>query len=165
VRLSRSLVASILVIVLQFSAAAQVPDDPASTRDVSIVPIELSSRFGLVLVKAEVDGKPATFIMDTGSSHTILSTRLTRVRPLAFEPRATPPTKGSGWVGNAAKIKATVKIGEVVWPEHEFLAMDDLPDISNALGQKADGLLGQDILKQFKVVQIDFKHRRLVLTR
>lgn len=161
--MSRTLVTSILTIVLQFWVAAQVPD-PTSISDVGIVPIELSSRFGLVLVRAEVDGKPATFIMDTGSSHTILSTKLARGRPLVFEPRATP-TKGNGWVGKAVKVKATVKIGEAVWPDHEFLAMDDLPDISNALGQRVDGMLGQDILKEFKVVQIDFKHRRLVLSR
>ena len=42
--------------------------------------------------------------------------------------------------------------------------MDDLPDIPNALGQQIDGMLGQDLLKEFKVVQIDFKHRRLVLS-
>ena len=68
-----------------------------------------------------------------------MSTRLARVRALAFDPRATPPAKGSGWVGNAVKIKATVKIGEAVWPG---LAMDDLPDISNALGQKVEAILG-----------------------
>ena len=163
-RLSKRLATSILAIVLQFSAAAQVPDDPASSSDMVIVPIELSGHFGLVLVKAKVDGKPATFIVDTGSSHTILSARFARVRPLATEPRATS-TKGSGWVGSAVKIRATVKIGEAAWPDHEFLAMDDLPDISNALGQKVEGVLGQDILKQFKVVQIDFKHRHLVLMR
>lgn len=67
-----------------------------------------------------------------------MSTRLARVRALAFDPRATPP----GWVGNAVKIKATVKIGEAVWPGSKFLAMDDLPDISNALGQKVEAILG-----------------------
>ena len=150
------------MIVLQVSAAAPVRR-PACLSDVSR-PIELSSRFGLVLMKAEVDGKPVTFIMDTGCSHTILSTRLTRGRRLAFPPEAARPARESGWAGYAVKTKATVKIGGAVWPDHEFLAMDDLLDISNALGQKVDGMLGQDLLKEFKVVQIDFKHRRLVLS-
>jgi hypothetical protein len=43
--------------------------------------------------------------------------------------------------------------------------MDDLPDISNAVGQTVDGILGEDVLKDFAVVKIDFQHRRLVLLR
>jgi hypothetical protein len=75
------------------------------------------------------------------------------------------PRKGSGFVGNAAWIKATVKVGDAVSRDHEFLTMGDLPDISNAAGQKIDGIVGEDILKEFAAVQIDFKHHRLVLSR
>jgi hypothetical protein len=128
------------------------------------IPIELTRPFGLVLVKVEVNGRPATVVVDTGSSHTILSTQLVQVRALALGDGASP-SKGSGWVGSAAWIKATVKVGDAVWRDHMFLTMDDLPDISDAVGQKVDGILGEDVLKDFAVVKIDFQHRRLVLLR
>jgi hypothetical protein len=128
------------------------------------IPIELTSRFSLVLVRLEVNGRPATLVVDTGSSHTILSTQFLQLRGLALG--ADPsPSKGSGFVGDAARIKATVKAGNEVWRDHEFLTMGDLPDISNAVGQKIDGIVGEDILKEFAAVEIDFKHRRLFLLR
>jgi hypothetical protein len=128
------------------------------------IPIELTSRFSLVLVRLEVNGRPATLVVDTGSSHTILSTQFLQLKGLDSDVGANP-SKGSGLVGNAAWIKATVKAGKEVWRDHEFLAMGVLPDISNAVGQKIDGIVGEDILKEFSVVEIDFKHRRLVLLR
>jgi hypothetical protein len=128
------------------------------------IPIELTSRFSLVLVRLEVNGRPATLVVDTGSSHTILSTQFLQLRGLALG--ADPsPSKGSGFVGRAAWIKASVHIGDEVLRDHEFLAMEDLPDISNAVGQKIDGIMGEDILKEFAVVEIDFRHRRLILLR
>jgi hypothetical protein len=46
-------------------------------------------------------------------------------------------------------------------PGFESLPPQIFPTLS---GRKVDGMLGQDLLKEFKVVQIDFKHRRLVLS-
>jgi hypothetical protein len=50
-------------------------------------------------------------------------------------------------VGNAAWTKATVKVGDAVWRDHEFLTMDHLPDMFDAVGQKIDGIMGEDILR------------------
>jgi len=126
------------------------------------VPIQLSRRFGLILIRAEVNDQPATLLMDTGCSHTVLSTKLLAGRSRKLE-HAANASKGSGWVGNASWIKATVKVGNIVWRDHMFLAMDDLPDISDSVGQKIDGLLGEDVLQEFTVVQIDFNSRQLTL--
>jgi hypothetical protein len=154
-----------MLIVLWLPATLKV--DGASTTDHGSddgIPIELTSRFSLVLVRLEVNGKPATLVVDTGSSHTILSTQFLKLQALDTDVGANP-RKGSGFVGNAAWIKATVKAGNQVWRDHEFLAMGDLPDVSNAVGQKIDGIMGEDILKEFAVIEIDFKHRRLILLR
>jgi len=43
--------------------------------------------------------------------------------------------------------------------------MDVLPDVSDAAGHKVDGVLGQDVLKNFNSVDIDFRHKRLSLAR
>ena len=158
-------VVSILLALLPLRASPQIDAASSLTSGAAGgIPIELTHRFGLVLVRVEVNGRPATLVLDTGSSHTILSTQLVQVRVLALGDIARP-SKGSGWVGSAGWIKATLKVGDAVWRDHEFLAMDDLPDISNAVGQKVDGILGEDVLKDFAVVAIDFKHRRLFLLR
>jgi hypothetical protein len=101
--------------------------------------------------------------MDTGCSHTILSTKLLGGKSLTLE-HAANASKGSGWVGNASWIKATVKVGDTVWRDHKFLAMDDLPDISDSVGQKIDGILGEDVLQEFTLIQIDFSNRQLMLS-
>jgi hypothetical protein len=150
-----------LLLLIAFSAAAQDPS--AFLRNATIVPLELNSRFGLIVLKVDLDGEPATFVLDTGSSRTILSTRLVHNR-LPSAPKVTS-SKGSGYVGSAIAVKATLKIGETVWRDHDFLAMDDLPEISQSLGQKIDGILGQDLLRDFKTVEIDFRNRRLALSR
>ena len=42
--------------------------------------------------------------------------------------------------------------------------MDAPPDISGSRGQKIDGILGEDLVQEFAVVQIDFCHHRLILS-
>ena len=153
-----------LLWLLELSVSAQMMAGAAHAADAMAVPIKLTSPFNLVVLKVEVNGHAAVFVVDTGCSNTILSTRLTGMNPDAPQP-GSQPLKGSGLVGRAARVQATLKIGTAVWPHHEFLAMDDLSDISRALKHKVDGVLGQDILGQFKQVEIDFNHRRLVFSR
>jgi len=150
-----------LLLLMPLSATAQDPS--ALPRNATIVPLELNGRFGLILLKVEVDGESATFVLDTGSSRTILSTRFHAHR-LPSSPKVTS-SKGSGYVGSAITVKATLKIGEHLWRDHDFLAMDDFPEISQSLGQTIDGILGQDVLRDFKTVEIDFRNRRLALSR
>jgi hypothetical protein len=151
-----------VLLLISVSAAAQDPS--ALTQGATIVPLEFNRRFGLILLKVEVEGKPATLVLDTGSSRTILSTRFAHIHEPPSAPRVTP-SKGSGYVGSAVAIKATLKLGGSLWRDHDFLAMDDLPDISQSLGQKIDGILGQDLLRDFQTVEIDFRNKRLVLSR
>jgi len=100
--------------------------------------------------------------MDTGSSRTILSTRFVHAQ------RSSPKIslgKGSRYVGSAILVKANLKLADNVWRDHDFLAMDDPPAISQSLGQKVDGILGQDLLRDFQAIEIDFRNMRLVLFR
>lgn len=126
------------------------------------IPFEVNRKFGAILIRVEVNKLPATLVVDTGSSRTILSSGLLRVRPLALE-RADAPAKGSGYVGSAGWAKATIEIGTTTLPDREVLVMDDFRDLSNSMQQKVDGILGEDVLKEFNSVLIDFKHHRLIL--
>ena len=126
------------------------------------IPFELNRNFGSILITAQVNGQQATLLVDTGSSNTILSSELLRVRAMALE-HADAPSKGSGYVGSAGWAKATVEVGTSSWPDRRVLVMNDFQEISNSMKQRVDGILGEDVLKEFASVVIDFKHHRLVL--
>ena len=128
------------------------------------IPFEVNRNFGSILIRAQVNGKPATLVVDTGSSHTILSSELLQVRLLASE-HADAPAKGTGYVGSAGWAKATVEVGALRWPDRKVLVMNDFQEISNSMKQKVDGILGEDVLKEFDSVVIDFKHHRLFVLR
>ncbi len=68
---------------------------PSSRRE---IPFENSRMFGLVLVKVEVNGRPAVLIVDTGANQTIISSELGEMRPRTLE-SAVSASKGSGCSG------------------------------------------------------------------
>ncbi len=155
---------SIALLVSQSSGQdVAVPAAPCTmpgSGPVGTVPFTLARPFGLLLVRVEVDGRPATLVVDTGASHTILSRRFGQV---PIQTKNTSPLRGSGLIGTATWVRASIRLGAHRWPDHQFLAMDDFPDISRAVGQPVDGILGEDILKEFSSVIFDFKHNRMVL--
>jgi hypothetical protein len=153
-----------VLLVMALGAAAVGWGQDLPKRDVYRrgIPFEVDPKFGAILIRAQVNRLPATLVVDTGSSHTILSTELLRVRPLSSE-RADPPAKGSGYVGRAGWAKATLEIGTMTWADRKVLVMDDFQDMSNSMQQRVDGILGEDVLEEFDSVLIDFKHHRLLL--
>jgi hypothetical protein len=40
------------------------------------IPFQVSRSFGLMLIRGEVNGNPATLVLDTGSNHTIIKSLL-----------------------------------------------------------------------------------------
>ena len=126
-----------------------------------VLPIERSSRFGVILVNVWVNGKAAVLILDTGSNTTILSPEISGLNPARL-PRAHPPRKGTGFVGDGRWGQATLTIGTIVWKDKRVLVVDT-KDLSRAFQRKIDGILGQDILDEFKYVEINLEEKRLTL--
>jgi predicted aspartyl protease len=120
---------------------------------------ELHSKFAAILLRVDVNSVPATMILDTGSSHTILSPRAAGLEsrqmhgPVNF-------LKGSGVTGDARWGKATLKIGSHLFRDQRVVVLD-LEDVSRNFGQEVGGLLGQDVLCRFDRLVIDFKRRRI----
>ncbi|SRR5713101_7408515 len=151
-----------LMLILGTTAVGWGQDCPRRCDSRNGIPFEVNRDFGTILIRVQVNGQPATLIVDTGSSHSILSSELLQVRSSALE-RADAPAKGSGYVGNAGWAKATLEIGAMIWPDRRILMMDDFRDLSNSMKQRVDGIIGEDVLREFNLVVVDFKHRRLVL--
>jgi hypothetical protein len=125
------------------------------------IPFENSRVFSLILVRAEVNGKPAVLVVDTASNHTIISSELLAVRLRDLDSRVSS-IKGSGWTGTGGYAKATLKVGPVIWSDHRIIAME-MRDLSKSLGQRVDGLLGTDFLGEFKRVTFDSKNHKIIL--
>ena len=88
---SRCTVVLALTVALSQGAFPQPPDPVA-------IPFEYSKAFGLMLIKVEVNGKPAVMVLDTGSNETIVSPRLVIVKQLSSKD-AVAMAKGSGYSG------------------------------------------------------------------
>ena len=123
---------------------------PAQRRIVS-VPFRSVNTY--MLVEASVDGRSVTLLVDTGANKTILNARsIGRVQL----PVSQPMNQGAGIVGNAVRLRVDVEIA------HRFLfsqpvSVMNLDDLSKRFQIPFDGLLGQDILSQFRSVRIDYK--------
>lgn len=125
------------------------------------IAFENSRMFGLVLVRVEVNGRPAVLIVDTGSNHTIISSEVADVQPRTLD-NAVLASKGSGFAGTGVFAKTTVRIGSITWRDHRIVVMD-MRDLSKNMGQKIDGLLGMDFFSEFEIVEVDLKHHKLIL--
>jgi len=127
------------------------PPDPVE------IPFEYSRAFGLMLIKVEVNGKPAVMVLDTGSNETIVSPRLVIVKQLSSKD-AVAMAKGSGYSGAGVVATAFLTIGPLN-QNCESLVVD-LSGLSKTLGQQVDGTLGTSVLKEFEIVSVDLRHHK-----
>jgi len=144
----------ILAIALGLGAFPH-PQDPVE------VPFEYSRAFGLMLIKVQVNEKPALMILDTGSNETLVSPKLVIMKQLSSKD-AVALTKSTGYLGNAATATALLRLGPLN-PKNCQILVVDLSDLSKTLGQEIDGILGMSVLKEFEIVSVDLRHHKLVL--
>lgn len=143
-----------LVLALGIPAFAQSPVR-------NEIPFENSGTFGLVLVKVEVNGRPAILIVDTGSNQTVISSELADIPPSVWN-NPVFSKKGSGFTGSGVYAKVTAGVGTITWRDHQVVTMN-MRELSKSLGQKIDGILGMDFLSAFDLVVVDLKNHKLIL--
>jgi hypothetical protein len=109
----------------------------------------------LIVVEGKVNGNPATFLLDTGANRTIVSAKI--YGNVRFDlPRLPRREPGAGLVGYSLRRLADVELGEHIWTAQQVSVMD-LDELQQMLHIEFDGLLGQDILRQFRSVRIDYR--------
>ena len=108
------------------------------------------------LVEARLNGKPASFVVDTGANRTVLHA------PFAGEFGLTgKPIGMGGAIGVGGAVKASqaavesLAIGGVAIRQSRIM-MTDLGQVTNLLspisGSKVYGIIGQDVLKEHRAV-------------
>ena len=115
----------------------------------------------MILIEGKVNGNPATFLLDTGANHTIISARA--YGHVDFDLHRLPQnTRGPGLAGGSLRLPADLVLAEHVWAAQRVSVMD-LDDLNEMLKMKFDGLLGEDILRQFHSVRINYRTHTLEL--
>jgi predicted aspartyl protease len=142
--------------------APPVPDAPdfeiADADSARTIPVELVDH--LVLVTAEVNGVPGSFLLDSGAGATVLDSGF--ASRLGLAERGVMEARGTGGSETAAFVDAsTLQLPGVVLRGQTIVTIG-LDGVAEALGRPIAGILGWDFLSRF-AVEIDYARARLAL--
>jgi hypothetical protein len=108
----------------------------------------------LIVVEGKVNGNAATFLLDTGANRTIVSAKI--YANARFDLQRMPPRRGgAGFSGYSLRRSADVELAENIWTAQQVSVMD-LDELKQMLHMDFDALLGQDFLRKFRSVRIDY---------
>jgi hypothetical protein len=132
---------------------------PASGGEIKL-DFQRSRRFGAILVVARVNGKPAVLVVDTGSNRTILSPEFGSGRKELPGIQVSLPEAHRDTI--ASWGSATLQLNTRTW-KNLPVVLQGQREVCQAFEQKIDGILGQDILSQFRRIIIDSKTHTILL--
>lgn len=115
----------------------------------------------MILVDASVNDNRATLLLDTGANHTIVSAKV--YGNAQFQVRNLHRNdQGPGMQGNALRLRANFALANRVWISQPVYVMN-VDELTRRFGTPVDGLLGQDVLQEFRSVRINYKAHVLEL--
>jgi hypothetical protein len=124
---------------------------PAQPR---VIRLAFRSVDSMILVVGGVNGKPATLLLDTGANNTIVSAKMYGAVQFQLS-RAHHNPSGPGMIGDSLRAPVDFTLANHLWVGQRVAVMD-LDDLKKILGINFDGILGQDILRQFRSIRIDY---------
>jgi gag-polyprotein putative aspartyl protease len=108
----------------------------------------------MILVQGSVNGHPVTFLLDTGANMTIVSVRSYGNVPYQLQ-SIRRYQKSPGMEGLAFRLPVDLTLANRMWIAQRVSVMN-LEDLNKTFGISVDGLLGEDILREFRSVRIDY---------
>ena len=139
------------------SADARAVAGPAKP---PVVRVPFRSVESMILVEGKVNGDPVTFLLDTGSVGTIVSTRMCRITCFSLH-GVQRNADGHGINGESISVRLDLQLGNRQWAGQRVSIMN-LDELSSILGVRhVDGLIGEDILRDFRSIRIDY-HARVI---
>lgn len=151
----RALLAATTILACQKAAQSDVAP-PASPP--IVIPFEL--RNGLVLVRAEVNGRATLLILDTGSGVSVLDTAFARAAGVAFSGQEVTAV-GSGRTTVSLGTVRSVRVGSVPPPDL-LVAAVPLEQVRAVLGHDVHGTLGYELFDTHVVV-VDYERRTITV--
>lgn len=142
---------------LMFLTLLLFPLQVSAQRRVVIVPFRSVDSF--ILVEARIDGRPITLLVDTGANKTILNAKSLGRALLSVNK---PVNLGAGIAGNALLLRVDLELAPQILFSQPVAVMN-LEELWKSFRIRYDGLLGQDILSQFRSVRFDYKRHVIEL--
>jgi gag-polyprotein putative aspartyl protease len=125
--------------------------------------VPFKSHSGLILIQVQVDNKPMTMVLDTGAVSTFIASEAK-----GFDNVTTAQLKKNGntmvIAGKAAVRNVTISIdgGKAL---NENVMVISLKQISDQIGVKVDGMIGQDFLSVHSAINIDYRRHEVTFTK
>jgi Aspartyl protease len=130
-----------------------VPASAPSRPDVIKIPFRTAG--SMILVDGKVNGDPATFLLDTGAPNTVVSARMLRIAGFPMH-TIQRNLEGPGLSGDSVFVRLDLQLANrrLVGQRVSIMNLDQLKNIIGI--HHVDGFLGQDVLRQFRSVRIDY---------
>jgi Aspartyl protease len=135
-----------------------LPVAPAARAQVKTVEIPFSLSGGLMIVQANINGRNASLLFDSGAMRTF-------VNPAILEGLTTSAEKAISIAdGNRVDVrvvKTVVSLGgaSVEVPVSSY----DMTKFAASIGLRLDGVVGQDVIGKFSGILIDYVRHRITL--
>jgi Aspartyl protease len=147
--------AAIRVLALVIFLLSPLPNRAHS----AAVRIPFRTAESMILVEGKVNDNRVTFLLDTGADNTVISLKALG-RQQIFLYALHVNDKGPGMTGNGLRLRADVAFANHVWKSQPVSVMN-VDALTERFRTPIDGILGQDILRQFHSVRIDY-HARMI---
>jgi hypothetical protein len=151
------LVASIAAISSNILVAEDIPKGSTGVRLIS------DKSTGTILVDASVNGQSVVMILDTGASHSMFDASVFGLSAVQLQ-AARMKSRGLGLDADVVVRTADFEIGEEAW-KRQPVEIADLHLLSKIYGRKIGGIVGQDVLRSFVSVQINYKGQCVMFQR
>ena len=151
--------------VLTQAQDAPKPDEKkteaAPTTDSDLTTVDFETVGGLMFVKVKVNGKgPYDFLFDSGAQISVISQRLATELDLEMADMPGGGMQGVGTAEAKACVVDSFDLGS--WKRGKTgCGSLDMDHVSGGLGRHMMGIIGQNIMKQMKHIEIDFSTHKL----
>lgn len=113
---------------------------------------------GLIFVDVAVNGNTAHLMLDSGSVNTLLTVKTANVNLKLAAMHHDSYEKGLE--GTIVQVPVTLMFGDS--KIHSDVMVGNLSNLAATMHvDKCDGIIGQDVLSQFKSVRIDYKNKTI----
>ena len=139
--------------VLVLALLCLTPSVNSARSEVVIIPFR--SAESMILVEARVNDNRVSLLLDTGANNTIVSPRA--YGDLQFHLHSIHKNdEGPGLKGDAVRLRANLALANRTWNSQPVYVMN-VDELTRRFGAPVDGLLGQDLLREFHSVRINYK--------